>query len=98
MPFHKRSYEFGNLFVIFDVTFPKSMPANKFAELDKALSEQAGNNKKANKDKKNNEEDEKDVVTCRLMKYDADAANTHASGGTHGDSEEEEESDGGEEG
>jgi len=32
------------------------------------------------------------------MKYDADAANTHASGGTHGDSEEEEESDGGEEG
>jgi len=39
MPFHKRSYEFGNLFVIFDVTFPKSMPANKFAELDKALSE-----------------------------------------------------------
>jgi len=27
LPFHKKTYEFGNLYVVFKVTFPKSLPA-----------------------------------------------------------------------
>ena len=37
LPFHKQSYKFGNLFVMFKVTFPDSIPVAKVAGLKSAL-------------------------------------------------------------
>ena len=37
LPFHKQPYKFGNLFVMFKVTFPESIPVAKVAGLKQAL-------------------------------------------------------------
>lgn len=37
LPFHKQPYKFGNLFVMFKVTFPDSIPVPKVASLKAAL-------------------------------------------------------------
>jgi len=37
LPFHKRSYEFGNLYVKFNVTFPDSMTKPQLKALNSAL-------------------------------------------------------------
>jgi len=39
MPFHKTSYQTGNLFIMFKVTFPDTMKPEVFGELTKALGE-----------------------------------------------------------
>lgn len=40
LPFHKRTFEFGNLYVVFKVQFPKSMPKNCLAPMAQALEQQ----------------------------------------------------------
>merc|ERR1712110_1154473 len=37
LPFHKQPYKFGNLFIMFKVTFPDSVPVNQIAALKQAL-------------------------------------------------------------
>lgn len=37
LPFHKQPYKFGNLFIMFKVTFPDSIPVNQLASLKAAL-------------------------------------------------------------
>ena len=37
LPFHKQAYNFGNLYVVFKVTFPKEMPKNSLQSVQQAL-------------------------------------------------------------
>ena len=37
LPFHKQPYKFGNLFIMFKVTFPDSIPVNQLPALKSAL-------------------------------------------------------------
>ena len=37
LPFHKQPYKSGNLFIMFKVTFPDSIPVNQLASLKAAL-------------------------------------------------------------
>jgi DnaJ family protein A protein 2 len=37
LPFHKKSFTFGNLFVMFKVVFPDSIPVSQIASLKQAL-------------------------------------------------------------
>ena len=49
MPFHTKSYEFGNLFVTFEVKFPKNVDPALFSDINKALSDQVEEQTKTNK-------------------------------------------------
>lgn len=40
LPFHKQSYNFGNLYVVFKVQFPKTMPKNAISTIQGALAMQ----------------------------------------------------------
>jgi DnaJ homolog subfamily A member 2 len=40
MPLHKQSFKFGNLFVIFKITFPDTLTANQMAKISEALGAQ----------------------------------------------------------
>lgn len=83
LPFHKKAYETGNLYIIFKVSFPDHLQPKQIEALNLTF---AGNKKK-NKD----EDDDKmeATETCKLTKYDEQQRNTHAQGGTEGDSDEE---------
>lgn len=59
LPFHKKAYEFGNLFIVFKVTFPKTIPKNSIGQLQGALAMQ----KPADVDMDAKE-------TCELSHYD----------------------------
>lgn len=37
LPFHKQPYKFGNLFIMFKVTFPDSIPVDQLPALKAAL-------------------------------------------------------------
>jgi len=37
LPFHKRPYEFGNLFVLFKVKFPDNLTDEQMTEVNKTL-------------------------------------------------------------
>lgn len=85
MPFHKRSFVFGNLFIKFDVKFPKALDKNSMAAVTDALSMQ---------------QQQASINRASTTKADADAKltvflkeheNTHASGGNEGGSSDEEE-------
>lgn len=67
LPFHKRSYEFGNLYVKFNVTFPDSLTKPQLTSLNKALS-------KADEEADETMEGE----VCLLKKYSETQRNTHA--------------------
>ena len=82
LPFHKKTYQFGNLYFIFKVSFPDSLNIKQVEALNVIF---VGNKKK-------NTDDEMDASeTCKLTKFDENQRNTHAQGGTEGDSDEEEE-------
>lgn len=84
LPFHKSSYEFGNLFVLFKVKFPDSLNG---AQVEQVASTFKGS---ADKNKANN-----DMVdeTVMLKPFNEGQKNVHATG-THGDDEDEEEEGG----
>lgn len=83
LPFHKKAFECGNLYIIFKVSFPDSLNLKQVEALKLCLSQ-------ANK-KKNEDDDVMEATeTCKLSKYDENQRNTHAQGGTEGDSDEEE--------
>jgi DnaJ family protein A protein 2 len=42
MPFHKTSYKFGNLFILFKIKFPEQLKAEQLEPLRAALSAQKG--------------------------------------------------------
>lgn len=82
LPFHKKAYEFGNLYIIFKVSFPDSLNKKQVEALNVIF---------AGSKKKNSDDDMDASETCMLTKYDEQQRNTHAQGGTEGDSDEEEE-------
>lgn len=80
MPFHKSSYKYGNLFIIFKVTFPETLKPKSITSVQAAL----GHMKSTDIDMDASEE----VV---LTKFSESQRNTHAQGGTEGGSSDEEE-------
>lgn len=80
LPFHKKSFKFGNLFIIFKVTFPDSLKLNQVKAIEEAL----GPRQKA-------ADSEMASETFMLSKFEEHHRNTHAQGGTEGDSDEENE-------
>lgn len=85
LPFHKKAYETGNLYIIFKVTFPDKLDVKQVQALNLCLAP-AGKKNKADDDEKMEA-----TETCKLSKYDENQRNTHAQGGTEGDSDEEDE-------
>lgn len=80
LPFHKQSYKTGNLFVLFKVKFPTTLSAPQVTAAGSALASMP----KADVDMNCKE-------TVKLEKYNEGQKNTHAQGGTEGDSDEEDE-------
>ena len=71
LPFYKQSYKFGNLFIMFKVTFPDSMPVAKLPALLQSLP----------KPEQRAEDAAMDAETCMLQAFDESQRNTKAAGG-----------------
>lgn len=84
LPFHKTSYKFGNLFILFKIKFPDTIEEAKVGDIATALSTMKG----ADVDMNNVAE------TIQLKPYNEHQRNTHAQGGTQGDASDEDEDDG----
>lgn len=79
LPFHKQSYNFGNLYVVFKVAFPKQIPKNAIPAVKEALSMQ-----------KESDEDMTAGETCMLTAFSEKDRNTQAHGGTEAEDDDEE--------
>ena len=77
LPFHKKSYEFGNMYILFNVEFPNTLKDDQVTQLAKVLKAP-----KKNKD----EYDEEHY----LEEYHENQRNTHVQGGTQGNDSDEE--------
>ena len=85
LPFHKQPFKFGNLFIMFKVEFPDSIPVPKVAAIKAALPGPS-------------EQEDTEMVEgedCMLQAFTESQRNTKAAGGTQDDSDEEEEGHGG---
>ena len=84
MPFHKESFNFGNLFISFKIKFPDTVTPDQMKTFTSILSGQ----------KQEDSDDTQALDECdetvELAKFTEAHRNTHAQGGTHGDEEEEE--------
>ena len=82
LPFHKNSYKFGNLFVLFQIKFPETLDEMKRNKIASTLSSM----------KKNKPDADMDVEeTVMLQEYKEEHKNSHVQGGTKGNDSEEEE-------
>jgi len=88
MPFHKRVFNYGNLFVHFKVKFPDTLDANSMELLASALSN-TGLKKQSTGGKK----DEKTDEVVEMKKFEEFHKNLHHGGGDKGNDSEEEEDD-----
>ena len=78
LPFHKRSYEFGNLYVKFNVVCPEVLTSTQMTTINAAFGKEVV-------------DEEMDGEACVLTKYSESQRNTHAQGGTKAaDSEDDE--------
>lgn len=84
LPFHKNSYKFGNLFIMFHVKFPDTLNDSQLGQIGEVLSGMKKNSPDANMDV---------AETCILQPFSNDQKNTHAQGGTRGNDSDEEEDD-----
>ena len=73
LPFHKQPYKFGNLFIMFKVTFPDSIPVAQIAALKAAL---PGPKTPAGNDA------DMDAEAIMLQPFNESQRNTKAAGGT----------------
>ena len=88
MPFHKKSYEFGNLFVKFTVEFPDTIQVPECLNaITQALSKTEGQKPLAIESEAFADEE------VLMQKLDEKHKNTHAEGGTTQDHQEEEDED-----
>jgi len=83
LPFHKRSYENGNLYIKFNVTFPEKLSNSQLTSLNKALG----------KSETDDAEMEDTGETVLLKKYSESQRNTKATGGTKANESDEEDED-----
>jgi len=84
MPFHKESFNFGNLFIMFKIKFPDTVTPEQMKTFTSILAGQ-----------KNEDSDDENALgdceeTVELSKFTEAHRNTHAQGGTTGDEDEEE--------
>ena len=82
MPYHKQPYKFGNLFVVFKVTFPNSLKPEQVSKISEALSSQ----------KKKADVDMEVAETCQMIDFKEYHRNTNHEGGQgdgNGSDEEE---------
>jgi len=95
MPFSKKTYTFGNLFIHFKVKFPAHLEAKNIALITEALSGGAANGNKSGKNSQRKKSEEvKDVdETVVLQTFDEAHRNIHHGGGANGNDSEEEEDD-----
>jgi len=77
LPFYKQSFKYGNLYVVFKVTFPDKLTVPQVTAINDSLGP------KTNCDSEMHDE------TVQLQKYDEGSRNTQATGGTEADSDEE---------
>jgi len=77
LPFHKRSFEHGNMYVLFRVEFPDTLNDSQVTELAKTL-------------KLSKRKDEKADEEHILQEYHENQRNTHVQGGTEGNDSDEE--------
>jgi len=68
LPFHKNTYKFGNLFILFRVVFPETMNSSQMKEVSTSLA--------GMKTKKIDEEMD-EAETVKLISYSEDQKNTH---------------------
>jgi len=99
MPFHKRTYQNGNLIIQFKIKFPTQIDAKSSTLLQDALSGVSGAVAGAAKGGKAaaKKDDDKDAVVCELKTFSEDHRNTDHRGGTgahHHESDEEDDDDG----
>ena len=60
LPFHKKPFEFGNMFIVFKVIFPETLGTSQMGVLNAALG----------KEKPDEDDMQDDVETCMLKKFD----------------------------
>jgi DnaJ family protein A protein 2 len=77
LPFYKKSFETGNMYVLFRIDFPKTLKDKQVTELKKVLNLPAPMN----------EETDQEVT---LEEFSEDQRNTHVQGGTSGNESDEE--------
>jgi len=80
LPFHKEPYKSGNLYVVFKVTFPKTLPKAAIGSIQDALKQQ----KPADSEMDAGE-------TVMLSAYSEKDRNSQATGGTENPDEDDEE-------
>jgi DnaJ family protein A protein 2 len=82
MPYHKQTYKFGNLFIVFKIKFPETLNGEQAKKVNEALAFQV---------KKDKDEDMDIAETLILTAYSENQKNAHHGGGKQGrDSDEEE--------
>ena len=80
LPFHKKSYEFGNMYILFKVEFPNHLKDDQVTQLAKVLKAP----------KRSKEEFDSEHF---LEEYHEHHRNTHVQGGTQGNDSEDENDD-----
>jgi DnaJ family protein A protein 2 len=83
MPFHKTSYKFGNLFVLFKIKFPNNLNEAQVSGIAKALAST----------KKSQDADMETSETINLQDFTEGHKNTHHEGGTSGQGDDDEDDD-----
>lgn len=85
LPFYKTNYKHGNLFVNFSIKFPDTVNVKQLGEIDKAFSFISRTKPEATET----------TEECKLIAFEDSQKNTHAQGGTEGDSDEDSDEEGG---
>lgn len=95
MPFAKRSYTFGNLFIHFKIKFPATVDNKTLGLIQDALGEgaKAGSTKNRKKSEEAKSEDGKADEVCEMKNFEEFHRNTHHGGGTAGNESDEDEDD-----
>lgn len=84
MPYHKQTYKFGNLFIIFKIKFPESLKDTQLKQLGEALAFQI----------KNPQDEEMDIAeTCNMKPFSEQHKNAHHEGGSGGRGGDEDDDD-----
>lgn len=83
MPYHKQTYKFGNLFVVFKIKFPTELNKAQMQKINEALAFQ----------KKKGDVDMEVAETCQLIEFKEHHRNTHHEGGQEGNGGSDEEND-----
>lgn len=90
MPYHKQTYKFGNLFVVFKLVFPKELKKDQIEKISQALTPITPGVASKKKDV------DMDVAeSCILKEFKEHHRNTHHEGGNEGNGSEDEEEEGG---